>query len=282
MKDFQSTEDCNFDEAIPLETERRRSLQAINGTDIACIDYVFEQDHELTEYYFSSPQGCSSGQRLGVKIQDFETTADQCEAIGLATPRLRNCDCRLQKTPSALGEPCRTAFSDSCQSVVQEGDCCDAGTCISKLEDFSHPMGKEAERTRRASCDDAIPGLCYNEEGVGTDTNRMGSINCCTMTCSECGTEASPFAKWQPCNSFNSETQSSNCGFLSRYDEAAFACDFSLCDADDVWNTDGVAFRQWTGDSEENVGSNVDSSVIAAAVGSSLLVSLVSTSWLTL
>lgn len=247
MKDFESSEACNFDGAIELAVTRR-SLQAAtaNETGIPCIDYVFEEDHELTTYYFSSPEGCNAGQRLGVKIQDFDLTADQCELIGLTTPRLRDCDCRLEKKPSALGEPCRTAFSDSCQSVVQEGDCCETGMCISKLEDYNHPMGRAAEEERRVSCDDTTPGLCYNEDGQGTDTNRLGSTNCCSETCSSCGTEASPFAKWQPCNSFSAGDQTANCGFLSRYDSEPFVCDFSKCKDGDVWATDGLAFQKWT------------------------------------
>lgn len=273
MKDFESTEACNFDEAIPLLTERRRrSLQVIGDDEAGCIDYVFELDHELTEYYFSSPEGCSSGQRLGVTIQDFEMTSDQCAAIGLNTPRLRNCDCRFEEKPSMLGEPCRTAFSDSCQGIVQEGDCCATGTCISKLEDFTHPMGRTAELARREACDDTIPGLCYNEDGAGTDTNGLGSTNCCSMTCSECGIEASPFVSWQACNSFDPDTQTSNCGFLSRYDDAPFVCDFTLCGDDDTWSTKGAAFKLFTGDTDAIVsGPGSDISVIVAARGSCVI-----------
>lgn len=245
MKDFEHSESCNFEGAVELAVERRDLQGATGESGIPCIDYVFEEDHELTEYFFSSPDGCATGQRLGVKIQDFEMTAAQCEAIGFTTQRLRNCDCLLQKNPSTLGEPCRTAFSDSCQSVVQEGECCESGTCISKLEDYSHPMGMEAETKRREECDDAVPGLCYNEDGKGTDTNRMGSTNCCTHTCSSCGIETSPFVKWHPCNSFDSKSQTANCGFLSRYDDKAFVCDFSKCQDGDPWAAQGQALQHW-------------------------------------
>jgi hypothetical protein len=89
-----------------------------------------------------------------------------------------------------------------------------------------------------------MPGLCYNEDGKGTDTNgQQGSKNCCTHTCSVCGTELSPFARWKPCTSLDGEGKTGKCGFLSRYDSEPYECDFSLCDSSDYWNPTAKPFR---------------------------------------
>lgn len=251
LPNFEAIEKCDFTNALSLGTM---------GTDPAtgCFEYVFEEDHELTEYYFASKEGCAEGQKIAVKIQDFALTADQCEVIGLTTPRIRNCDCTLQKTPSALGEPCRTAFVNSCLSVVLEGECCGTGTCLSKLEDFSHAEGKAKELNRRLQCDDSMPGLCYNEDGKGTDTNGQGSKNCCTHTCSVCGTELSPFASWKPCTSLDGEGKTGKCGFLSRYDSEPYECDFSLCGSSDYWNPAAKPFRLAVGLETASEPSNND------------------------
>ena len=236
LKDQDAMDDCDFTDATEVG-----EIAPEDG----CVEYAFEDDHELKEYHFSSDKdSCMAGQRLAVKIQDFALTADQCKAIGLTTSRLRNCDCRLQKKNSTLGEPCRTAFSDQCQEMVQEGDCCETGTCISKLEDFGHPLGQEAEMKRRDACNDDIPGLCYNEDGKGTDTNRLGSLNCCTKTCAQCGSEDNALAKWKGCTTDLLSNSTSNCGFLSRYDPSPHECDFSKCNEGDHWHTAGAAYLE--------------------------------------
>lgn len=89
--------------------------------------------------------------------------------------------------------------------MIETDDCCESGTCISIYEDYTHPEGKAKEDERVAQCDDEIPGLCYNEDGKGTDTNRMGSTNCCAMTCSECGIQSAHTAQWKPCEAMNTD-----------------------------------------------------------------------------
>jgi len=216
-----------------------------------CYEFAFEVDHELAVYYFASMEGCSSGQKVAVNVNDYDETADACYRIGETTSRLQDCDCRLQKKPSTLGEPCRTEFSDRCFEIMQtdrpDDGCCERGDCMSSLQDFTHPDGNKAETDRRAECDDAVPGLCYNEDGLGTDTNRLGSTNCCTRTCTECGIALASFAKWQSCENLDGTV--AECGRLSRYDRSPFQCDFSLCGADDAWNTDKCPFVTFSGGS---------------------------------
>ena len=250
MQNEAAMNTCNFASATSIG----RTLEVgslING----CVEYVFEEDHEQTMYYFSSPEGCQQGQKLAVDVDDFTETADQCAAIGNNSPRIRNCDCRFDIKESVLGEPCRTAFSDQCEAMtIKEGNCCATGTCLSRFESFSDPIGRAAELERRSECDDAVPGLCYNEDGQGTDTDRQGSTNCCTQTCTACGIEENPFAQWKTCTSGDVESSTANCGFLSRYDDEAFVCDFSLCKEGDHWHPDGEAFKQFFGDRPSGAG----------------------------
>ena len=259
LPDVEAIGSCDFTSAKVLG-----EMNGLQSDSEGCYQYAFEEDHELTEYFFASKEGCYQGQRLAVKVEDFTMTADQCKKIGLTTPRIRNCDCRLQKKPSTLGEPCRTAFSDSCQEVVLEGDCCESSTCLSKFEDYNHPEGKAKEDERASSCSDEVPGLCYNEDGLGTDTNRAGSTNCCTMTCSQCGIKANPLAQWKPCTGLNADEQGVSCGFLSRYDPEPFQCDFSLCAVGDHWHPDGNAFKVAFGEkkSPPAIASSASTSVI--------------------
>jgi len=252
---------CDFSGATMVgntatSDQRRRDLKQNNrklqaGGSSLCYEFPFEVDHELTEYFFSSMEGCSAGQKVAVQVNDFDETADACSRIGETTSRLQNCDCRLQKKPSTLGEPCRTEFSDRCFEIMQtdrpDDGCCDRGDCISTVQDFNHPDGNKQELDRRELCDDAVPGLCYNEDGLGTDTNRLGSTNCCTRTCTECGTALSARVLWNPCENLDGTV--AECGRLSRYDASPFQCDFSLCGDDDTWNVAKCPFTTFAGGS---------------------------------
>eukprot|EP00547_Thalassionema_nitzschioides_P003455 CAMPEP_0194203566 /NCGR_PEP_ID=MMETSP0156-20130528/3297_1 /TAXON_ID=33649 /ORGANISM="Thalassionema nitzschioides, Strain L26-B" /LENGTH=638 /DNA_ID=CAMNT_0038929339 /DNA_START=510 /DNA_END=2426 /DNA_ORIENTATION=+ len=254
-------DNCDFDDAILVGStsassiERNRMLthqakqRELQG-DQLCFGYPFEVDHELSTYFFASQENCEQNQKIAVVVADYDQTADQCYAIGETTSRLNNCDCRLEEKPSTLGEPCRSEFSDRCFEIMQpnrpDDGCCERGDCISTLKDFEHPDGRAKELERRETCDDSTPGLCYNEDGLGTDTNRLGSTNCCTKTCTECGTELGAHALWKPCTALNGTV--GNCGFLSRYDSAPFQCDFSLCDDGDEWNVDGCPFKLFAGE----------------------------------
>merc|ERR1712060_554024 len=103
--------------------------------------------------------------------------------------------------------------------------------------------GKKKEDERLAECKDGEPGLCYNEDGAGTDTNREGSTNCCTQTCSSCSIKDSPTAQWKQCTALDADTKSASCGFLSRYDQESFQCDFEKCEEGDHWHTEGEAYN---------------------------------------
>mmetsp|Transcript_24735 Transcript_24735/g.44577 ORF Transcript_24735/g.44577 Transcript_24735/m.44577 type:complete len:412 (-) Transcript_24735:255-1490(-) len=240
LNDQAALDACDFTDAKVIGI--MNSPTTTDGN--TCVEYPFEEDHELKDYHFSSKQGCDAGQKLAVTIQDFGMTADQCIAIGLTTSRVRNCDCRLQKKPSTLGEPCRTAFSDSCQeSVIETDECCAAGNCITIYEDYGHPEGKKKEDDRRAACDDSMPGLCYNADGMGSDVDGKGSKDCCKKTCSECGTVTTPRAIYNVCDALFAETSTAKCGRLGRYDPEPYECDFSLCEEGDHWHPDGEAFQ---------------------------------------
>jgi len=236
MPDFAATDSCDFSGAQEIGS------MGVHPED-GCFEYSFEVDHELTEYYFASEEGCAIGQKVAVKIADFSIHADQCVKIGLTTPRIRNCDCNFQKEDTVISEPCRTAFSDSCNDVTLiEGDCCETGTCLSKFEDFNHVEGKIQELERKLACDDSQPGLCYNIDGKGTDTNQLGSLNCCEHTCSACGIDLSPFALWKKCTALDFDTKTGKCGVTSRYAREQVTCDFSKCNDNDHWASDGNAF----------------------------------------
>ena len=98
LPDDDAIRDCDFSSAVALG-----EMNGAESADDGCFRYSFEEDHELTDYFFASKEGCEQGQRLKVKVEDFSMTADQCIKIGLTTPRIRNCDCRLQKQASTLG-----------------------------------------------------------------------------------------------------------------------------------------------------------------------------------
>lgn len=240
LPDFAAVDSCDFSNADELGIMNGPGTEGDDG----CWAYTFELDHELTKYFFASKEGCEQGQRLAVEVNDFDMTADSCITIGLTTPRIRNCDCNLQIKPSTLGEPCRTAFSDSCNdSLLIEGDCCEQGNCLSIYESYDHPEGKAKEDERQSNCDDSMPGLCYNEDGAGTDTNMMGSANCCTQVCTGCGIIDSATAQWKECTSLDAEAGTASCGFLSRYAQEAHQCDYSLCKEGDHWHMDGDAYK---------------------------------------
>merc|ERR1712129_178862 len=93
------------------------------------------------------------------------------------------------------------------------------------------------------------------------DTNRMGSTDCCAMTCSECGILTKFTAQWKPCEALNSEDSTAACGFLSRYDQEPFKCDFSKCATGDHWHTEGAAFRNAFGITDEDVAPTAEEDV---------------------
>jgi len=116
-----------------------------------------------------------------------------------------------------------------------DSECCDTETCLSKMEIFDTPQGKQHELQRRAECNDDIPGNCYNIDGTASDISADGSTDCCTQTCSTCGSELSSGAVWEVCTSNVPGTMTASCGRLSRYDQEDFVCDFTKCPEDSYW-----------------------------------------------
>eukprot|EP00536_Pseudo-nitzschia_multiseries_P011428 jgi/Psemu1/308179/fgenesh1_kg.386_\ len=108
--------------------------------------------------------------------------------------------------------------------MMPDDECCEAGTCMSKLEVFDTLEGQEHELTRRESCDDAIPGNCYNMNGFATDVSQNGSTDCCSQTCSSCGSETASGASFEICTSNDPDTMTATCGRLSRYAQEDFVC----------------------------------------------------------
>jgi hypothetical protein len=154
--------------------------------------------------YYASKENCEAGQKLAVMIADWEDISIQCAAIALHTPasgRIRSCDCDFNKNPfsARYASLCAKAYQEACLNVMQPGDCCDTSTCMSKLETWDTPEGKEHELARRVDCDDDIPGNCYNMDGVASDMSTDGSTDCCSQTCSSCGSELASGAVFEIC-----------------------------------------------------------------------------------
>jgi len=249
MRDFESTERCSFKGAKYLG-----QTLGSNGGVKTCLDYVFEDDHEFEIYYFASKEGCEDGQRVAVEIRDAAVRVEQCLDYGTRGSRIRSCDCNFELKQSRISEPCRSAYSVTCNAMMRDDtDCCESKTCYSKLVDWKDPLGKAAELDRRDMCEDDVPGNCYNADGVGVGNDGEGSIDCCTQTCSGCGTELKHTAKWHSCNlndkgeTYDPDDTTATCGFLSRYDSEPITCDFSQCPKGSHWHPDGPAFKKFFG-----------------------------------
>lgn len=88
-------------------------------------------------------------------------------------------------------------------------------------------------------------------DGVSTDVNRQGSIECCTQTCTTCSSELFPGVEWNPCTSNDPDALNATCGALSRYDQydgyPPITCDFSKCPEGTHWHVDGEALQTYMG-----------------------------------
>lgn len=232
MKDKASFDACDFTDAELIGTTSATSCVEVGKDDLI---------PEGEKDYYASKENCKAGQKIAVTIADWETSSSQCSAIALHTPassRLRTCDCNYSKKPFAAryGGLCAYSYQEACLSVMMPDDeCCEAGTCMSKLEVFDTLEGQEHELTRRESCDDAIPGNCYNMNGFATDVSQNGSTDCCSQTCSSCGSETASGASFEICTSNDPDTMTATCGRLSRYAQEDFVCDFSKCPEDSHW-----------------------------------------------
>lgn len=247
MASKEAFNNCDFTDATLIGT---------TGTDqcveVAVDDLALEGDKA---YYASTEEACQAGQKLAVSVTDYESTASQCADIALHVPgssRIRSCDCGFTKTPfsARYAALCALAYQDACYSVSMPDDaeCCDTDTCYSKMELFENEMGREHELNRREECgDDTIPGNCYNADGTASDLSQDGSTDCCSQTCSSCGSELATGAVWEPCTSNDPTTMTATCGRLSRYAQEDFICDFSKCSTGSHWGTGNTPIYLYMG-----------------------------------
>jgi hypothetical protein len=234
---------CDFTGAELVGTTSPTSCVEIEKDDLAA---------EGEKSYYASMENCEAGQKIAVMVADYEAISTQCAAIALHIPastRLRTCDCDFSKQPfsARYATLCAVAFQEACMSVMQPGDCCETGTCMSKLETFDTPEGQEYELARREDCNDDIPGNCYNMNGVASDMSMDGSTDCCSQTCSSCGSELASGAVFEICTSNVPGNMTSTCGRLSRYSYEDYICDFSKCPEDSHWGSKGEAVWKYMG-----------------------------------
>jgi len=234
---------CDFTNAALIGTTSATSCVEIEKDDLT-------PEGEL--FYYASKENCEAGQKIAAAVTDYENIVAQCGAIAMHIPgtdRIRTCDCDFQKKPFSerYHGLCALAYQEACYSVMQPGDCCEEGTCLSKLETFDNQMGIDHELSRRETCDDNIPGMCYNMDAVATDMSGNGSTDCCSQTCSTCGSETASGATFEICTSNTPGNMTATCGRLSRYALDDFVCDFSKCAEDSHWGTGGDAVWMYMG-----------------------------------
>jgi len=222
----QALANCDFTEATAV-------CSADEGEDEDCCNYVVEEDAEIGPRFFASKEGCEQGQRAAVNVADYDVTGDQCFSSGLSSDRINKCECELADT---LVEPCHSEFLQGClqnaPDIADDDPCCASQTCVVKHQDINNPVGEAAEKSRKLLCNDDIPGNC----AIG------GEADCCSKTCTECGIDLDPFAKWSACTSGNSTTTSGSCGYQGYTPNT---CDFTACDPDHLWHPETEAFKSW-------------------------------------
>jgi len=243
MKSKDHFNDCDFTDAKLMGTTSATSCVEVEKDDLTA-------DGELS--FYASKENCQAGQKIAVRIADWEATKDACMGIALHIPasgRLRQCDCDFQITPFAApyAELCAASYQLGCKSVELPGDCCETGTCMSKMEKFDTPEGREYELKRRLDCDDEIPGNCYNMNGVASDMSMNGSTDCCSQTCSSCGSELAAGAVFEKCTTNFPNNMTAACGRLSRYSLEDHICDFSKCPENTHWHSDKDAVWKYMG-----------------------------------
>ena len=220
---------CDFSEATLV-------CATDEGDGEDCCNYVVEDGAENGPRFFASKQGCEQSQRAAVNVVDYEVTGDQCFGMGLTSSRINKCTCKLATT---LVEPCHSEFVQGCLThapdIADDDECCATSTCVGKHQDIDDPIGRNIEKSRKLLCNDAIPGLCAVN----------GVSDCCTKTCSECGIDLDPFAKWSTCTSGDSATNSGTCGSQSPYYYSPRTCDFAACDTDHAWHPEMKAAKCW-------------------------------------
>jgi len=234
---------CDFAGAELIGTTSATSCVEVEKDDLTM---------EGEKSYYASKENCEAGQKLATMVADWESTSNQCAAIALHIPgsdRIRGCDCNFEKKPFSANYAslCAKAYQEACLEVLMPGDCCDTETCMSKLETFDTPEGKEHELSRREDCNDDIPGNCYNMNGVASDLSADGSTECCSQTCSSCGSELATGAVFETCTSNIPGNMTATCGRLSRYSFEDYICDFSKCPSDTQWGSKGESVWKYMG-----------------------------------
>ena len=283
---------CDFTDAELMGTTNATSCVEVEKDDLT-------SEGELS--YYASRENCAAGQKIAVRISDWEATRDSCMGIALHIPassRIRECDCDFANIPFSPAYPklCAAAYRIGCKNVEMPGDCCATGTCMSKMEVFETPEGREYELQRRLECDDEIPGNCYNINGVASDMSMNGSTDCCSQTCSSCGSELSPGAVFEMCTTNFPNNMTAACGRLSRYSLVDHICDFSECPEKTHWSGDGDAVWKYMGlpkpgDLDPTIDIAIDgggateeteaeNAVSAAAASASLVIGVVSSTGL--
>ena len=153
--------------------------------------------------------------------------------MGLTSSRINRCECKLAGT---LVEPCHSEFVQGCLThapdIADDDECCATSSCVGKNQDIDDPIGRKIKKSRKLLCNDAIPGNCAVN----------GVSDCCTKTCSECGIDLDPFAKWSTCTSGDSATNSGSCGYQGW---SPHTCDFAACDTDHAWHPEMKAAKCW-------------------------------------
>lgn len=249
MASKQAFDDCDYTNSISMGT-----TNATNSCVIVSPKDDLTAEGEMDYYASSVKENCLAGQKIAVTVGDYESSASSCGSIAMHTPassRLRNCDCNFEKTPFSSRYPsvCAYGYQEECFSIMADEDdeCCDSETCFSNMELFDTDEGKEFELNRRSECNDDIPGNCYNMDGVANDLSADGSTDCCSQTCSTCGSELASGAVWETCTSNTPSEMKATCGRLSRYAQTEHICDFTKCPVESVWGTSNDAIYEYMG-----------------------------------
>lgn len=269
LPDAVALANCDFSSAMQVCGTDAGAEAPVGDDGFPCCNVFFEEDARLETAFYASKNGCEKGQRAAVMVDDFDEVGGQCRDMGsTSVSRISKCDCLYDTKPSTLVEPCHSQFSLGCLEGSPADDaCCSDDSCVPLVKDIATPEGAAADKARQALCNDEIPGHC---------TSALLSVDdCCTQTCTQCGIEKSWDAGWSACTSASIEGLNGTCGYAG-YEP--YACDFSLCQDDDVWHPSNDAFKKWTGQQTlDSLSVDNGSGDIAASymVGITALVALV-------
>ena len=236
MPNEMAISQCDFTEATQV-------CGSGDGSGDDCCNFNVEADSDLKLYLFASKAGCAEGQKAAVEIDDFDEVGDACYDMGLTSSRIKKCTCNFEDSEmSTLSEPCHSQFIAGCNHHSPElGDdtsCCDAGSCIGKHKDYSHPIGKALEDDRKKLCLDNVPGRCLHSLDKTDD--------CCNTKCTGCGTDSDAYFEWAVCTSGNATLGNGGCGYGGHGGRfSTYECDFTKCAKGDDWHMSGDLYTNW-------------------------------------